>query len=197
MYDYFNGKLTDLSPTHAVVEAGGVGYALQISLTTYGKLQIDTTVKLFARLVANTISGETQLYGFFSKAERELFQLLISVSGVGANTARVMLSSMEPGELKVAIETADLRKIKAVKGIGEKTAQRIIVDLQDKIAKTDIDSSTGGLITTKNSNGDEALSALVMLGFVRKNAEKAVEAVLKDQPTADIETLVKLSLKRL
>jgi Holliday junction DNA helicase RuvA len=197
MYDYFSGKVAELNPTYAVIDAGGVGYALQISLVTYGKLKLDMPAKLFAHLAVNTISNETYLYGFFDKSEREIFRLLISVSGVGANTARVMLSSMEPGELKKAIETGDLRKIKSVKGIGEKTAQRIIVDLQDKIAKTEIETADGSTYISANRASDEAIAALVMLGFVKKNAEKAIESVLKEQPAADIETLVKLALKRL
>jgi len=194
MYEYFTGKITELTPTYVISDIGGVGYFINISLGTYAKLQLDTNPKLYVHQIVR--EDAHLLYGFVDKPEREIFRLLLSVSGVGANTARVILSSLEPGELKSAIETDNVNKLKSVKGIGLKTAQRIILDLKDKISKTDIDS-TGETVIGAGHASDEALAALVMLGFPKKNAEKAILSVKKEIPEADIETLVKQALKRL
>lgn len=198
MYEYIFGKLAELYPTEAVVEANGFGYNVQISLSTYTRLQKngEEAVKLY--LYHHLREEEENLYGFSDKAERALFIQLISVSGVGPNTARMMLSSMTADELSTAILTQDTNKIKSVKGIGLKTAQRVILELKDKIGSGvpenfQFEPANGGSAKEK----DEAVSALVLLGFPKPNAEKAVNSVLKDAPGCTIEELIKKALKLL
>ncbi len=193
MYEYIKGTITELTPAYAVTDNNGTAYFVNISLATYGRLKVDTVEKLYIHQIVR--EDAHLLYGFKTKSERLTFRLLISVSGVGANTARVILSSLEPGELKSAIETDDINKLKSVKGIGLKTAQRIILDLKDKISKTEIKSE--GTLSVSAQDSEEALAALLMLGFPKKNAEKAVLAVKKESPDADIETIVKQALKKL
>lgn len=199
MIEYIKGELTDLSPATAVVEAAGVGYALCITLNTYSAIQGKKETKLY---VYEAIREDAYvLYGFVNKKEREMFELLISVSGVGANTARMVLSSMSVSELCGAISTGNERLIKGIKGIGLKTAQRIIVDLKDKIVALGIaeelpaDASTAPQVDT--TVRDEAVAALTMLGFSPAPTQKLVTQILKNQPDAPVEEVVKLALKQI
>lgn len=199
MIDYIKGELAELSPATATVEAAGVGYAMSISLTTYSAIQGKKTVKLY---VYEAIREDAYvLYGFSEKKEREMFQLLITVSGVGANTARMVLSSMSVAELCAAISTGDERLIKSIKGIGLKTAQRIIVDLKDKIVALGIadELPAGGSVAVAVDTAvrDEAVAALTMLGFSPAPTQKVVVQILKDQPDAPVEQVVKLALKQI
>ena len=199
MIEYIKGELAELSPAMATVEAAGVGYGLNISLTTYSAIQGKTDVKLY---VYEAIREDAHvLYGFVSKKEREMFELLITVSGVGANTARMMLSSMSVAELCSAISRGDERLIKGIKGIGKMTAQRIIVDLRDKIVALGIadEIPTGGTVAAPVNNAvrDEAVAALTMLGFAPAPTQKVVVAILTEQPELPVEQVVKLALKQI
>ena len=199
MIEYIKGELTELTPAFATVEAAGVGYGLNISLSTYSAIQGKKDVKLY---VYEAIREDAyMLYGFVSKKEREMFQLLITVSGVGTNTARMMLSSMSPAELCNCISTNNERMIKSVKGIGLKTAQRIIVDLRDKIVALGIadEIPVGGAMQAPVNNAvkDEAVSALTMLGFAPAPSQKVVVQILQEQPDAPVEVVVKLALKQI
>ena len=199
MIEYIKGELTELSPAMATVEAAGVGYGLNISLTTYSAIQGKTDVKLY---VYEAIREDAHvLYGFVSKKEREMFELLITVSGVGANTARMMLSSMSVAELCSAISRGDERLIKGIKGIGKMTAQRIIVDLRDKIVALGIadEIPTAGTVAEPHNNAvrDEAVAALTMLGFAPAPTQKVVVAILTEQPELPVEQVVKLALKQI
>lgn len=195
MIEYIKGELTELTPAMAVVEAHGVGYAMNISLNTYSAIQGKKEVKLYAyeaiREDAHT------LYGFVNKKERELFLLLITVSGVGPNTARMVLSSLSPSELCNSISTGNERMIKGVKGIGLKTAQRIIVDLKDKIGNLGIAAATAtsSAIVAQNENGDEAIQALVALGYPLANANKAITQLLQKDPEMSVQALIKAGLR--
>lgn len=205
MIEYIKGTLTELSPALAVVEACGVGYALNISLTTYTKIQGLKDVKLFVheQLTTGGRDDSFTLYGFATKQERELYRMLISVSGIGANTARMMLSSLTPTELCNAIANDDEKIIKSVKGIGLKTAQRIILDLKDKIVSTGIAEELH--VAKQHSAGpsvnaavkDEAVSALTMLGFSPAPSAKVVVEILTAQPDLQVEMVVKEALKRI
>ena len=199
MIEYIKGELTELTPALATVEAAGVGYGLNISLNTYSAIQGKKEVKLY---VYEAIREDAhQLFGFSNKKERELFELLISVSGVGANTARMVLSSMSVSELCSAISTGNERVIKSIKGIGLKTAQRIIVDLRDKIVALGIadEIPAGGTMTAPVDNQvkDEAVSALTMLGFAPAPTQKVVVQILQEQPELPVEQVVKLALKQI
>lgn len=199
MIEYIKGELTELTPAFATVEAAGVGYGLNISLNTYSAIQGKKDVKLY---VYEAIREDAYvLYGFVNKKEREMFQLLISVSGVGANTARMVLSSLSPAELCNCISTNNERMIKGVKGIGLKTAQRIIVDLRDKIVALGIadEIPAGGAMQAPVNNAvkDEAVSALTMLGFSPAPSQKVVLQILQEEPDAPVEVVVKLALKRI
>lgn len=205
MIEYIKGTLAELSPALAVVEAYGVGYALNISLTTYTKIQGLKDVKLFVheQLTTGGRDDSFTLYGFATKQERELYRMLISVSGVGANTARMMLSSLTPTELCNAIANGDEKIIKSVKGIGLKTAQRVILDLKDKIVSTGIAEELH--VAKEHSAGpsvnaavkDEAVSALTMLGFSPAPSAKVVVEILTAQPDLQVEMVVKEALKRI
>lgn len=199
MIEYIKGELTELTPALATVEAAGVGYGLNISLNTYSAIQGKKEVKLY---VYEAIREDAYLlFGFSNKKERELFELLISVSGVGANTARMVLSSMSVSELCSAISTGNERIIKSIKGIGLKTAQRIIVDLRDKIVALGIadEIPAGGTMTAPVNNQvkDEAVSALTMLGFAPAPTQKVVIQILQEQPELPVEQVVKLALKQI
>lgn len=199
MIEYIRGSLTELTPALATVEAGGVGYGLNISLNTYSAIQGKTEVLLY---VYEAIREDAHvLYGFVNRKERELFQLLISVSGVGTNTARMVLSSLSPAELCNCISTGNERVIKSIKGIGLKTAQRIIVDLRDKIVALGIaeEIPAGGTVAAPVNNAvkDEAVSALTMLGFAPAPSQKVVVQILTEQPDAPVEMVVKLALKQI
>lgn len=205
MIEYIKGELTDLTPAVAVVEAAGVGYALNISLTTYSAIQGRREVKIFVHesLVTGGRDDSFTLFGFQSRQERELYRMLITVSGVGANTARMMLSSMTPAELCNAIANGDERMIKSVKGIGLKTAQRVIVDLKDKIMASGIadelhvGTQRGDAQMVNTAVKDEAVGALTMLGFSPAPAAKVVTAILNEQPDMAVEMVVKEALKRI
>ena len=204
MIEYIRGELTELTPALAVVEAGGVGYALNISLNTYGAIQGKKDVKLYVHEALTTGGRDDSfvLYGFFNKQERALYQQLITVSGVGANTARMILSSLTPAELCNAISNADERLLKGVKGIGLKTAQRIIVDLKDKILSLGIDEGQGTSgkeqgLSVNNEVRDEAVAALTMLGFSPAPTAKVVVQILTEEPDLPVEQVVKAALKRI
>ena len=199
MIDYIKGELTELTPALATVEAGGVGYALNISLNTFSAIQGKKDVKLY---VYEAIREDAHtLYGFVNKKEREMFELLISVSGVGPNTARMMLSSMSVQELCAAISTGNERVVKGIKGIGKMTAQRIIVDLREKIVALGIaeEIPMGGTMAVPVNNAvkDEAVAALTMLGFSPAPTQKVVVAILQEKPDAPVEEVVKLALKQI
>lgn len=199
MIDYIKGELTELTPAYATVEAAGVGYGLNISLITYSAIQNKKEVKLW---VFESIREDAHvLYGFYNKKEREMFELLITVNGVGANTARMMLSAMSVPELCNAITTGNERIIKGIKGIGKMTAQRIIVDLRDKVVALGIaeEIPAGGSVQAPVNNQvkDEAVSALTMLGFSPAPTQKVVVSILQEQPDMPVEQVVKLALKQI
>lgn len=194
MIAFVEGKLVVKSPAYVVVNCGGVGYAVHISLHTYELLQEADQVRIHTHLVVKEDSHT--LYGFAEEEERQLFLHLISVSGVGANTARMILSSIKPGEVTQAITAGNWALLKSVKGIGPKTAQRIVIDLQDRLKKTG--EFTGDLITSANAMSkasEEALAALVMLGFSRAEAEKGLQKIRQQNPAYTVEELVKHTLK--
>lgn len=204
MIEYIKGELVELSPALAVVEAHGVGYGLNISLNTYSAIQGKQSVKLFVHEAIMTGGRDDNytLYGFATKQERSLYRLLITVSGVGANTARMILSSLTPAELCNVIANGDDKMLKTVKGIGLKTAQRIIVDLKDKIVQSGIVeelhvSSQPATANVNNAVKDEAVGALTMLGFSPAPSAKVVVAILTEQPDLPVEQVVKLALKQI
>ncbi len=191
MYEHIKGKITELSPAYAIVEANGIGYFINISLNSFSKLQGKEECKLFLHL---SIREDAHvLYGFAEAIEREMFRLLISVSGVGPNTARMMLSSMPAGEVKRAICDADVNTLKSIKGIGAKSAQRIIVDLKDKVEAKFDDQQI--LASLDNTLKNEALSALEVLGFAKKQVEKALDKLIAAKPDSTVEELIKYALK--
>ncbi|GAA3601838.1 Holliday junction branch migration protein RuvA [Flavivirga amylovorans] len=193
MITHIQGKLTEKNPTHVVIECNGVGYMLNISLHTFSQISDTEHLKLFTHLQVKEDSHT--LYGFSSLAEREIFRLLISVSGIGASTARTMLSSLTPKQIREGIASNDVALIQSIKGIGAKTAQRVIIDLKDKILKIyDIDEVS---VSQGNTNKEEALSALEVLGFVKKQAERVVDKIMMTQPDANVETIIKQALKNL
>ncbi|MEE9408361.1 MAG: Holliday junction branch migration protein RuvA [Polaribacter sp.] len=193
MITQVRGRLVEKSPTEVVVDCSGVGYLLHISLNTFSSLPSDENVVLYTHLSIR--EDAHTLFGFINKTEREVFKLLISVSGVGPSIARTMCSSMTSEEIQNAIATENVALIQSVKGIGAKTAQRVIVDLKDKILKTfDIDELS---VNTSNTNKDEALSALEVLGFQRKQSDKIISAITKENPDATVEQIIKLALKNL
>ena len=199
MIEYIKGELTELTPALATIEACGVGYGLNISLNNYSACQGKKEVKLY---VYEAIREDAHvLFGFYNKKEREMFLLLITVSGVGANTARMMLSGMSVSELCSAISTGNARLIQGIKGIGKMTAQRIIVDLRDKIVALGIadEIPAGGTVSAPINNAvrDEAVAALTMLGFAPAPTQKVVVQILQDQPTLPVEQVVKLALKQI
>jgi Holliday junction DNA helicase RuvA len=204
MIEYIKGELTELTPALAVVETAGVGYALNISLNTYAAVQGKKEVKLYVHeaLVTGGRDDSFTLFGFYNKQERELYRQLITVSGVGANTARMILSSLTPAELCNVIANGDERMLKGVKGIGLKTAQRIIVDLKDKIVSLGIAEElhvgkAAGATVVNTGVKDEAVSALTMLGFSPAPSAKVVMALLTEQPDLPVEQVVKLALKQI
>ena len=200
MKEYVKGQLTDLTPTLAVIECHGVGYGLNISLNTFSALQGKQEAKLY---VYESIREDAYtLFGFSTRQERSLFLLLITVSGIGGNTARMILSALTPAELVDVIGSGNDKLLKTVKGIGLKTAQRIIVDLKDKITGIDIEGTTskpnGQTIAPEHKEiMEEAIAALTMLGFSPAPSQKVVMAILKEEPDATVERVIKLALKRL
>lgn len=193
MIAHLQGRLVEKTPTEVVIDCNGVGYQVNISLHTFSLLPDSENIKLYTFLQVK--EDAHTLFGFMEKAERELFKLLISVSGVGAGTARTMLSSLEPKQVINAIATGNVATIQSIKGIGGKTAQRVILDLKDKVLKVyDLEEVSA---TGYNTNKEEALSALEVLGFNKKLAEKAIEKIVKENPSANVETLIKQALKNL
>ncbi len=193
MIHHLKGKLVEKNPTHVIIECGGVGYFVNISLHTFSRLNDAENISLFTHLQVKEDSHT--LFGFTEKSERQIFRLLLSVSGIGTSTARTMLSSLSPMQIRDAIANGDVPTIQSIKGIGAKTAQRVILDLRDKVLKvSDIDEVSG---SSSNTNKDEALSALEVLGFVRRHAEKAVDKVLIKDPSLSVENIIKLALKNL
>lgn len=197
MYDYIKGNLVEIFPTQAIIETGGIGYKLEISLGTFAEIQSlqGTDIKLY---IYYHVKEDVALwFGFFDKEERDVFILLIGVNGIGPNTARMILSSLSTQELKSAIIGNDVNRIKSVKGIGLKTAQRVIIDLKDKVVKG-ADSSTlplGGVVSSPIS--EEALGALIMLGFSKASSQKAISEVIKESPNLQVEEVIKKALKKL
>lgn len=193
MITHLKGKLVEKNPTYAVIDCNGVGYLLHISLNTYSALPDNENVLVYTHLSIR--EDAHTLFGFSSKVEREIFRLLTSVSGVGPSIARTMLSSMTSEEVQQAIASENVKQIQSVKGIGAKTAQRVIVDLKDKVLKTfDLDEVS---VTQNNTNKEEALSALEVLGFARKQVDKVIGNILKETPKASVEQLIKQALKNL
>ena len=193
MYEYIRGKIIECNPANIIIEAGEIGFFVNISLNTYSKLNNKKEGILFLHQVIR--EDAHLLYGFANTNERQLFRNLISVNGVGSNTAIMMLSSLSPDELATAVTTENVAVLKAIKGIGVKTAQRIIIDLKDKLWK--LYETDQILPLADNTILNESLSALVMLGFGKKDAEKVVSRILKDQPKATVEDVIKQALKRL
>ncbi|PZR13823.1 MAG: Holliday junction branch migration protein RuvA [Flavobacterium psychrophilum] len=193
MIAHLQGRLVEKTPTDVVIDCNGVGYQVNISLHTFSLLPDSENIKLYTFLQVK--EDAHTLFGFAEKAERELFKLLISVSGVGAGTARTMLSSLEPKQIIHSIGSGDVGTIQSIKGIGAKTAQRVILDLKDKVLKLyDLEEVSG---SGYNTNKEEALSALEVLGFNKKLAEKVIEKIVKENPSASVETIIKQALKNL
>ena len=198
MIEYIRGELVETTPALAVIDCNGIGYAINISLNTYSAIQGKPNVKLY---IHEAIREDAHvLFGLSTKQERELFLLLISVSGIGGNTARMILSALSPSELCNVISSGNDKLLKGVKGIGLKTAQRIIVDLKDKIATTGLETVSGSAAMLSAANSevhDEAIAALTMLGFAQAPSQKVVTAILKEEPSITVEKVIKLALKRL
>lgn len=193
MIHHLKGKLVEKNPTHVIIECGGVGYFVNISLHTFSRIADGELISLYTHLQIKEDSHT--LFGFAEKSEREIFRLLLSVSGIGSSTARTMLSSLSPAQIRDAIAKGDVPSIQSIKGIGAKTAQRVILDLKDKVLKVyDIDEVSP---TPNNTNKDEALSALEVLGFARRQAEKVVDKVISQDSSLSVENIIKLALKNL
>ncbi len=193
MYEYIEGPLVEKNPAYCVIDVAGVGYNIQISLTTYGIIEPLSKARLFIHQVVR--EDAHLLYGFFTKHERELFRLLLTVSGIGSNTARMMLSSLTPDDLRQAILTNNTSLLQSIKGIGTKTAQRVILDLRDKISKEKV---PGEIFSEKDNRfKDEALSALVILGFNKGEADKVISKILLAEKNLPLEDLIKRALKQL
>lgn len=195
MIDYIKGSLAEITPTEMVLECYGIGYKILISLQTYEALNGKSETKVYIHHYLR--EDEELYYGFATKDERELFRLLIGVSGIGASTARMMLSSLTSDEIRNAILSEDINKIKSIKGIGLKSAQRLILELKDKVVKGGGSDNSIMFNTVASGAAEEASTALVMLGFTKANVNKAISAVLKESPGATLEEIIKLSLKRL
>ena len=193
MYEYIKGAVVDINPARVVVESGGVGYYINISLNTYSKLNGKCEAKIYTHLAIR--DDAHILYGFAEQNERDLFRNLISVNGVGAVTAIMMLSSLSHEDIVAAVATENITVLKGIKGIGIKTAQRIVIDLKDKLGKSQ--ASAQNLFITDNTIRNEALSALVMLGFAKKDTENVVSKIMQEQPEITIENVIKQALKRM
>ena len=195
MIDYIKGQIIELTPTELILECGGIGYSILISLQTYEKMQLQTQTVAY---IHHYIREDEELYfGFATKDERELFRLLIGVSGIGVASARMMLSSLTSEEIRQAILSEDIHKIKSVKGLGLKSAQRLVLELKDKIVKGAGSDSPSIFKTDNNALVDEATTALVMLGFTKANINKVLPGILKENPSARVEDIIKAALKKL
>lgn len=193
MIAHIQGKLVEKTPTEVVIDCGGVGYHINISLHTYSLLPTADFIMLYTYVQIK--EDAHTLFGFMEKTEREIFKMLLSVSGIGASIARTMLSSLEPRQVIQAIASGDVATIQSIKGIGTKTAQRVIIELKDKVLKLyDLEEVS---LVQNNTNKDEALSALEVLGFIRKTAEKVVERIARENPEATVEFIIKQALKNL
>lgn len=197
MIDYISGKVTELTPTMAVIENNGIGYGMEISLQTYSTLEGRNEARIYVQRQVNQRDGTDVDYGFATKEERELFRLITGVSGMGAASARMVLSSMNADEFRESILAEDVNRIKSVKGIGLKTAQRMILELKDKIVKGEEISADALFRSETNAAAEEASTALQMLGFTKPNIAKAVQKILKNNPSAKVEEIIKAALKML
>ena len=194
MINHIEGRLLEKNPTYAIIDCGGVGYYINITVNTYSKLGSSEKCKLLAHVITNQQDYSQNMYGFFDENERSVFRHLISVSGVGASTARMVLSALSPAEVQSAIAKGDVSVFRSIKGIGEKTAQRIIIDLNGKLEKTASPFRVGA---SYNKSRDEALKALLTLGFAKNNSEKAIDKALAGNKDSSVEQLVKEALKNL
>ena len=193
MIAHIQGKLVEKTPTEVVIDCGGIGYHINISLHTYSLLPTSDFIKLYIHVQIK--EDAHTLFGFMEKTEREIFKMMLTVSGIGASIARTMLSSLEPKQIIQSIASGDVATIQSIKGIGTKTAQRVIIELKDKVLKLyDLDEVS---LVQNNTNKDEALSALEVLGFIRKTAEKVVEKIARENPDATVEFIIKQALKNL
>ena len=197
MRDYISGKIAELTPTRVVLDNSGIGYAIEISLQTYAALESQKEAKVYIYHHIQSSSDVELFYGFSSKDERSIFELLISVSGVGVNTARVILSSFSADELREAILSENVAAIKSVKGIGLKTAQRMVLELKDKISKGEGGVSEVLLVSDRNAVAEEAAAALQMLGFSKPNISKAIQKIVSSNPNIKVEELIKQALQML
>lgn len=197
MIDYISGKVEELNPTQVVIDNNGIGYRLEISLQTYALIEGKTQAKIYIQTQVNTRDGSEVSYGFANKDERALFQLITSVSGMGAASARMVLSSLSAEEFRQAVLSENVNLIKSVKGIGLKTAQRLVLELKDKIVEGGGTDTTELFATASNEVVEEATSALVMLGFNKANVQKAIQQILKQTPSARVEDIIKSALKML
>lgn len=195
MIDYISGKISELTPTRVVLDNSGIGYAIEISLQTYAALESQKEAKVYIYHHIQSSSDVELFYGFSSKDERSIFELLISVSGVGVNTARVILSSFSADELREAILSENVAAIKSVKGIGLKTAQRMVLELKDKISKGEGGVSEVLLVSDRNAVAEEAAAALQMLGFSKPNISKAIQKIVSSNPNIKVEELIKQALQ--
>lgn len=193
MYAFISGKIAEITPAYAIVDNHGIGYFVNITLNTFTAIGEQTEVRLYTHL--QILEDAHNLFGFYTVKERDMFEMLISVSGVGCNTARLILSSLTVNELSTAIVNEDIKTIQAVKGIGSKTAQRLVVDLKDKVRKTEFSEEI--VDVADNTTKNEALSALVILGFNKNAASKALDKLMKQQPEASVEVLIREALKLL
>ncbi len=197
MIDYISGRLAELTPTSAVIDNGGIGYSVEISLQTYDTLDGKTEATLYIQRQVNQRDGQEVDYGFATKEERGIFRSITGVSGMGAASARMILSSLSPAELNEAILSEDINRLKSIKGIGLKSAQRLILELKDKIVKGENANFDTLLKAESNRDADEAASALLNLGFSKPNISKAIQAILKEKPGASLEEIIKTALKML
>ena len=197
MIDYISGKIAELTPTMVVIDNGGIGYSMEISFQTYDFLQGKQDAKLYIYHHMRQREDIEMYYGFASKSERELFEMIIGVSGIGVGSARMILSSLSPDELREAILTENVNKIKSIKGIGLKGAQRLILDLKDKVSKVAGDGALPISNAGNENDVEEAARALAMLGFSKPNINKAIQSILKQYPDAKLEDIIKMALKML
>lgn len=197
MIDYISGKIIELSPTYCVIDNAGIGYLMEISLQTYDSISGKSEAVIYIQKQVNQRDGSEVDYGFSSKEERNLFRDITSVSGMGAASARMILSSMSPEELKQTILSEDVNRLKSVKGIGLKSAQRLVLELKDKIVKGGSEDFSSLVNNNKSANADEAAAALLNLGFSKPNISKAIQSILKADPSASVEDIIKKALRML